>query len=327
MKGYWVEGMAKEISRAANGAARWRSRPCRMAVDRAMSDFLSEYWLQYIAFEIPGATEEFFFALCEANSRLQLLRYERNETHEISDLKEPVFVWSYILRELPFVSVLCRHGFVDEICDDSLATIVIHFNLEVSNRREPRGIEELGDSRLELSDNLFLGSYEFLVDADASVAEWRFSGEGHHRGKYSIAHFPAHVFISSFTSDKRPSMEAKVRKPHSGKGLIEFVYGFLYVLLLIVGDKRYNVEARRIVGNRKIAGLVNEYAQSRVFIHPYKARAAGYPPLKAKNFLRVSVTPAFRLSSLGIVPNLSAVRKGANFVTNDFEDENERNAA
>ena len=253
--------------------------------------------------------------------------YERNGTHEISDLKEPVFVWSYILRELPFVAVLCRHGFVDEICDDSLATIVIHFNLEVSNRREPRGIEELGDSRLELSDNLFLGSYEFLVDADASVAEWRFSGEGHHRGKYSIAHFPAHVFISIFTSDKRPSMEAKVRKPHSGKGLIEFVYGFLYVLLLIVGDKRYNVEARSIVGNRKIAGLVNEYAQSRVFVHPYKARAAGYPPLKAKNFLRVSVTPAFRLSSLGIVPNLSAVRKGANFVINDLKEESERSAA
>jgi hypothetical protein len=113
MKGYWVEGMAKEISRAANGVARWLSRPCRRAVDRAMSDFLSEYWLQYIAFEIPGATEEFFFALCEANSRLQLLRCERNGTHEISDLKEPVFVWSYILRELPFVSVSCRHGFVD----------------------------------------------------------------------------------------------------------------------------------------------------------------------------------------------------------------------
>ena len=122
-------------------------------------------------------------------------------------------------------------------------------------------------------------------------------------------------------------MEAKVRKPHSGKGLIEFVYGFLYVLLLIVGDKRYNVEARRIVGNRKIAGLVNEYAQSRVFIHPYKARAAGYPPLKAKNFLRVSVTPAFRLSSLGIVPNLHAVRKGADFVTNDFEENSERSVA
>ena len=244
MKGYWVEGMAKEISRAAIGAAAWRSRPRRRAVDRAMSDFLSEYWLQYIAFEIPDTTEELFFALCEANSRLQLLCCERNGTHEISDLKEPVFVWSYILRELPFVAVSCRHGFVDEICDDSLATIVIHFNLEVSNRREPR--------------------------------------------------------------------------------LIEFVYGFLYVLLLIVGDKRYNVEARSIVGNRKIAGLVNEYAQSRVFVHPYKARAAGYPPLKAKNFLRVSVTPAFRLSSLGIVPNLHAVRKGADFVTNDFEENSER---
>ena len=35
MKGYCVEGMGKESSRAANGAARWRSRPRRRAVDRA----------------------------------------------------------------------------------------------------------------------------------------------------------------------------------------------------------------------------------------------------------------------------------------------------
>jgi hypothetical protein len=35
MKGYWIEGMAKESSRAAIGAAWWRSRPRRRAVDRA----------------------------------------------------------------------------------------------------------------------------------------------------------------------------------------------------------------------------------------------------------------------------------------------------
>ena len=60
---------------------------------------------------------------------------------------------------------------------------------------------------------------------------------------------------------------------------------------------------------------------------PIKRERRDIPPLKAKNFLRVSVTPAFRLSSLGIVPNLHAVRKGADFVTNDFEENSERSVA
>ena len=296
-------------------------------MDRTKSDFLSEYWFQYVALEIPGTAEELFLALCESNSSLLLLCHERNGAHEIRNLKEPVFVRSHVLRELPFVAVSRRHGFVDEICDDGLAAIVIHFYLEVRNNLAARDIKEFGNAGLELRDDLFLGSYEFLVDADAPIAEWRFSGEGHHGGKYPIAHFPTHVFVTILTSDKRSCMEAKVREPHSGKRFIEFADGFIYALILIVGDERYNIEAGRIVGNRKIAGLVDEYAQSRILIHAYKARAAGYPPLKAKNFLRVSVTPAFRLSSLGIVPNLSAVRKGANFVINDLKEESERSAA
>ena len=276
-----------------------------------MSDFLFEYRSQHVAFEIPSSAEEFFLALCESNSRLQLLRYERNGAHEIRNLKEPVFVRPHVLCKLPFVAVSCRHGFVDEICYGSLAAIIIDFYLEVRNRRETRGIEEFRNAGFELSDDLFFRRHELFVDADASVAEWRFSGEGHHRGKYPIAHFPAHVFITIFTSDKRPGMEKKVWKPHSSKGLIKFADEFLYALMLIVGDERYNVETRRIVGNRKIAGLVNEYAQSRVFIHACKARAAGCPPLKAKNFLRVSVTPAFRPSSPCIVSNSAAWRKRA----------------
>ena len=290
-----------------------RLRPHLWAVLRTMSVLLSKYWLQYVALKIPDAAEELFFALCEPNSRLQLLCHERNGAHEIGDLKEPVFVWSYVLREFPFVAVACRHGFVDEICDDSLAAIVIHFYLEVRNRRKTRDIEEFRNAGFEQRDNLFLGSHEFLVDADASVAERRFSGEGHHRGKYSIPHSPAHVFVAVFTSDKRPCMEAKVRKPHPGKGFVEFSDGFLDALLLIVGDERDNVEPRRIVGNWKIAGLVNEDAQSRIFVHDYKARAAGCPPLKAKNFLRVSVTPAFRPSSLHMISNLPSMRKGTGF--------------
>jgi hypothetical protein len=123
-------------------------------------------------------------------------------------------------------------------------------------------------------------------------------------------------------------MKAKVWKTHSGKGRVKFADRLLYVLLLIVGDERYNIETRRIVGNRKIAGLVNEYTQSRISVHVYKARAAGCPPLKAKNFLRVSVTPAFRLSSLDIIPNYVARRKGAKFVFyGNWVEKQERKAA
>ena len=79
--------------------------PLRMAEWRTMSDFLSEYWLQYVSLEIPDATEKLLFALSESNSRLQFLCHERNGTHEVCDLKEPVFVWSYDLREFPLVAV------------------------------------------------------------------------------------------------------------------------------------------------------------------------------------------------------------------------------
>ena len=306
------EAMRRGVRESVGFACRRRGglHPRRRAMGRAMSNLLSEYWLQYVALKIPDTTEELFFAFCETDSRLQLLCNERDGTHEISDLEKSVFVWSYVLGELPFVAVACRHGFVDEICDDSLAAIVIHFYLEVCNCRNVRNIEEFGNAGFKKCDNLFLGSHKFLVDADASVAEWRFSGEGHHGGKYSAAHFPAHVFVAVFMSDKRPCMEAKVWKTHPCKGLVEFVDGFRDALLLIVGDERYNVETRCIIGNRKIAGLVDEYAQSRIFVHAYKARAAGCPPLKAKNFLRVSVTPAFRLSSPCMISNLLSVRKG-----------------
>ena len=290
--------------------ASWRrSRPRYRAVDRTKSDFLSEYRFQHVALEIPGTAKELFLALRESNSGLLLLCHERNGAHEIRNLKEPVSVRSHVLRELPFVAVSRRHGFVDEICDDGLTAIVIHFYLEVRNSLVTRNIEEFGNTGLELRYNMFLGSCEFLVDADASIAEWRFSGEGHHGGKYPIAHFPAHVFVAIFAPDKRSCMETKVREPHSGKRFIEFADGFIYALILIVGDERYNIEARRIVGNRKIAGLVDEYAQSRILIHDHKARAAECPPLKAKNFLRVSVTPAFWPSSPCIVSNSLARRK------------------
>ena len=86
---------------AAGRRARRRGRllrPRRRAVWRTMSDFLSKYWLQYVALEIPDATEKLLFALSESNSRLQFLCHERNGTHEVCDLKEPVFVHAYKAR-------------------------------------------------------------------------------------------------------------------------------------------------------------------------------------------------------------------------------------
>ena len=182
--------------------------PRRRAVDRAGSDFLSKNRLQHVAPEIAGAAEELFLAFCEANSRLPFLFNERNETHEVRDLKEPVSPRPHVLREFPVVAVARRHGFVDEVRYDGLAAIVIRF-----------------------------------------------------------------------------------------------------ALLLIMSDKRHDVKPRVGTGKWKVAGFVHEYAQSRVVGHGCKARAAGCPPLKAKNFLRVSVTPAFRPSSVRIVPNSAACRK------------------
>ena len=284
--------------------------PRRRAVDRAGSDFLSKNRLQHVALEIAGAAEELFFAFCEANSRLPFLLNERNETHEVRDLKEPVSPRPHVLREFPVVAVARRHGFVDEVRYDGLAAIVIHFYLEVRNSMEIRGVEEFGNAHLELGDDLFLGGYEFLVDADASIAKWRFPGESHHRGKYTVAHFPSHVFVAVLSPDKRSGMKAKVWQPHPGKCFVKFADGFVYALLLIMSDKRHDVKPRVGTGKWKVAGFVNEYAQSRVVGHGCKARAAGCPPLKAKNFLRVSVTPAFRPSSVRILPNSAAWRKG-----------------
>ena len=56
-------------------------------------------------------------------------------------------------------------------------------------------------------------------------------------------------------------MKAKIGQPHSGQGVVEFADVLVYLLLLIVGDKRHYVESGRIADNRKIAGLVDEYAQ------------------------------------------------------------------
>jgi hypothetical protein len=44
-------------------------------------------------------------------------------------------------------------------------------------------------------------------------------------------------------------------------------------------------------------------------------------------FPRIQVVPVFRPSPTHIIPNLPSMRKGADFVANDYEKENERNAA
>ena len=94
----WTDG-----GMAAGRRVRWRGRllrPRLRAVLRTMSDFLSKYWLQYVALKIPDATEELFFALCEPNSRLQLLCHERNGAHEIGDLKEALCVGASATTEV-----------------------------------------------------------------------------------------------------------------------------------------------------------------------------------------------------------------------------------
>ena len=278
----------------------------------AMSDFLLEHRLQYVAPEIASAAEEFFFALCESNSSLLFLTDERNEANEIGNLKELVSVWPHVLCEIPSVAETCRHGFVYEIRDGGLSAVVIHLYSAVRGNCGFCGIKESEDAQPELLDNLFFGGHELLVYANAAIAKWGFSGECHHRGKYPVAQFPSHVFVAVFPPDERSGMKAKIGKPHSGQGIVEFADLFGYLFLLVVGDKRHYVESGRVAGKWEIAGFVNEYAQCSVSVHVLKARAAVCPPLKAKNFLRISVTPAFWLLSPRIVSNRVVGNKGAN---------------
>ena len=73
MKGYWVEGMVKESSRAAIGAARWRSRPRRRSVDRAMLrlDFLRLYATEDVVLKRLWPAEELCFGSAHLHARIE----------------------------------------------------------------------------------------------------------------------------------------------------------------------------------------------------------------------------------------------------------------
>ena len=239
----------------------------------AMSDSLSKYWFQNIAPEIACTAEKLFFAFGESNSRLLLLPDERNEADEIGNLKEFVFDRPHILREVPFAAETCRHGFVDEICYGGLSAVIVNFNSAVHANCGFCGTKKSNNAGSELRNDLLLRGHELLVDTDATVAKWCFSGERHHRGEYPVAHLPAHVFVTVFPPDEWPGMKAKIGKPHSGQGVVEFADILVYLLLLIVGDKRHYVESGRIADNWKIAGFVDEYAQcSAASVHALENR-------------------------------------------------------
>ena len=266
---------------------------------------------QDVSPEVACPAEKLFFTLREAKVCFQLAIHKRNSTDQIGNLEELVISWTDILREFPSLAKYCVHGFVYEVGYCGLPTVVIHLEPSVWLYEGFYGIEKVGCSSFELCDDLSFRGYETFIYAYAAISKFSLPSESHHCREDATSKFPVHVCIEIFTANQWTGMETVIVKAESRQCVVKFVDIVVYTRLLVVNDERYDVESGNVPYKGKMSRFINEYTQCQIFAHIQKARATAEPSLKAKNFLRVSVTPAFRLSSLGIVPNLSAVRKGA----------------
>ena len=200
------------------------------------SYLFSKNGLQYVSPEDSRSAEELFFAFRKAKVRFQFAIQERNRTHQVCYLKEPVVCRTDILCEFPFVAECCVHGFANEVCYCGLSAVVIYFESTVVGCKVFYRTKKIICASFDVCDDLPFRRRESLVYAYAAILKFGSSGKRHHCGKDAASKFPVHVRIAIFAANQRTGMETVIDK--------------------------------------------------------------------AKNFLRVSVTPVFRPSSLGIIPNL-----------------------
>ena len=260
--------------------------------------------LQDVSFEVACPAEKLFFALRKPKLCFQLAIHKRNCADQIGNLEESVISRTDILREFPSTAECCVHGFVDEVGHCGLSTVVIHLKPTIWLREGFYGIKEVGCASFELCDDLSFKRGKALVYAYAAIPKFSLSGERHHCEEDAASKFPVHVRIAILAANQRAGMETVVVKAESRQGVIKFSEVVVYSRLLVVNDERYDVESGNVSGKRKMSRFVNKYAQCQIFYHIQKARATAEPSLKAKNFLRISVTPAFRPSSRKIISNL-----------------------
>ena len=260
--------------------------------------------LQDVSPEVACPAEKLFFTLREAKFCFQLAIHKRNSTDQIGNLEELVISWTDILREFPSLAKYCVHGFVYEVGYCGLPTVVIHLEPSVWLYEGFYGIEKVGCSSFELCDDLSFRGYETFIYAYAAISKFSLPSESHHCREDATSKFPVHVCIEIFTANQWTGMETVIVKAESRQCVVKFVDIVVYTRLLVVNDERYDVESGNVPYKGKMSRFINEYTQCQIFAHIQKARATAEPSLKAKNFLRVSVTPAFRPSSRGIIPNL-----------------------
>ena len=235
-------------------------------------------------------------------------------------MEELVISWTDILREFPSLAKYCVHGFVYEVGYCGLPTVVIHLEPSVWLYEGFYGIEKVGCSSFELCDDLSFRGYETFIYAYAAISKFSLPSESHHCREDATSKFPVHVCIEIFTANQWTGMETVIVKAESRQCVVKFVDIVVYTRLLVVNDERYDVESGNVPYKGKMSRFINEYTQCQIFAHIQKARATAEPSLKAKNFLRVSVTPVFRPSSRGIIPNIISWRNGVRRqtrITND----------
>ena len=271
---------------------------------------LTKNGLQDVSPEVACPAEKLFFTLRETKFCFQLAIHKRNSTDQIGNLEELVISWTDILREFPSLAKYCVHGFVYEVGYCGLPTVVIHLEPSVWLYEGFYGIEKVGCSSFELCDDLSFRGYETFIYAYAAISKFSLPSESHHCREDATSKFPVHVCIEIFTANQWTGMETVIVKAESRQCVVKFVDIVVYTRLLVVNDERYDVESGNVPYKGKMSRFINEYTQCQIFAHIQKARATAEPSLKAKNFLRVSVTPAFRPSSRGIIPNIISWRNG-----------------
>ena len=317
MKGCWVEGIVS--SRAAIGAARWRSRPRRRLVDRAMLrlDFLRLYATEDVVLKRLWPAEELCFGSAHLHARIEFEGNHVQCADEIRKLEKSVFGRADSLCELYGAREMLAEDIGKYVGDGGLSAVIVDFNCVKSLKQGLVAFDEARELGRESLRKLGRTCHVSFVGGDAFVLEIHFPCERHHAGKHAFAQTAAKKLISLFTANERSGME------HKGFGVKSyFINGAIHVgqLLanvdgLIVEYHSYDVETGVIVRVEEAAGLVHEYAQfllTVTFHVPHKRkRRKLLPATSTGTFPRIQVVPVFQPSPTHIIPNLPSVRKGA----------------
>ena len=266
---------------------------------------------QDAAFELARSTEHRIFRFGHRKVVAETGLDQFESANEIGKLEEPILFRLDGLCKLDFETRLCNEIPMQKVGDGGLPAVVVNLDAVELSEIVAVAVDEVGKQCSEFLHNLVGRVAELLVNDQTVKFEIGLAGKCHHCSEDAITELPVKDGVNLLLTDERPSVKADVVEVHGAERGIKSAHGFVYLGTLIMEDKRYDVKARRDVGALETPRFVNEYAQCS-FFHVLKIISdEDYSPsLKAKNFLRFSKIPTFRLRSAILYHIQSAKRNG-----------------